>query len=202
MAEVISMDMLRREAEKRLHAQQAWANPGHKQSPEALLQELEIHKLELEVQNEELARAIAEAEAQRLKFQALDEISPCGHFMLAMSGEILELNAKAAEFLGVKTQDAIGRLFQVFIDTPQLPEVDRLFAQARQSEQEVPIRTLTIVRRRKLPLYVSGQIKASSHLLTGARYLLASLVDITTLKVIRDDVADALERSSGFAPLD
>jgi PAS domain S-box-containing protein len=200
MAELISMDVLRQEAQKRLLAQQAWADPCANHASSALLQELEIHKLELEVQNEELARAIAEAEAQRLKFQILNEISPCGHFTLSTAGEIFELNAAGAALLGAEAQDVIGRQLQVFIEPRLVPELEQLFAIASRTDREVPVENLTVIRPRRLPLYVSGQVKASAHL-GGSRHLLASLVDVTTLKLIRDEVAGALERNSGFAPL-
>jgi hypothetical protein len=65
-----------------------------------LIYELQVHQIELELQNEELCRARAMAEVESDKYIRLYDLAPSGYFTLSRKGEIIELNLAGALMLG------------------------------------------------------------------------------------------------------
>ncbi len=57
-----------------------------------LIQELEIHQVELELQNQELIQARLEAQKIAEKYTELYDLAPSGYFTLDNTGDILECN--------------------------------------------------------------------------------------------------------------
>lgn len=72
-------------------------------SPEAMrsvLHELQVHQIELELQNEELRRAHVELESTRQRYFDLYNQAPVGYVTVSEQGLILEANLTAAGMLG------------------------------------------------------------------------------------------------------
>jgi diguanylate cyclase (GGDEF)-like protein/PAS domain S-box-containing protein len=65
-----------------------------------LVQELQIHQVELDMQNEELRRSQAETAAALAKYADLYDSAPMGYFTFHRSGLILEVNLTGARLLG------------------------------------------------------------------------------------------------------
>ncbi|WP_462282082.1 PAS domain-containing sensor histidine kinase [Salinivirga cyanobacteriivorans] len=66
----------------------------------ALLEELSIHQIELEMQNEELLNAQTKLEKEKEKFQKLYDYAPVGYITINQTGNIIDLNYQAAELFG------------------------------------------------------------------------------------------------------
>ena len=85
-------DEVRREAEERLDATRATATPPPPPPPRdpdattRLLHELEVHQVELEMQNEEL-RAPERVEAGLARYTELFEFAPIGYAMLTPAAD-------------------------------------------------------------------------------------------------------------------
>lgn len=93
------MDDLRRRAESRIASgSPAPARTGTEM--QALLHELEVHRIELEMQNEQLRLAQMELEASRERYVQLYDGAPVGYVTIDHNGAILACNLTAAEMLG------------------------------------------------------------------------------------------------------
>ncbi len=89
-----------------------------------LLQELEVHQIELHMQNEELMLAREQAEIEANKYTELYDFAPTAYFTLSRKGEIQEINFSGANLLGKERSLLIGRLFGYFVTTESLPGYD------------------------------------------------------------------------------
>jgi PAS domain S-box-containing protein len=96
--------------------------------PRRLVQELQIHKIELELQNEELKQSKADAEAALEKFSDLYDFAPVGYFSVDEEGLILEANLTGAALLGTVRDRVAGRRFQLFV-APQCRPAFAVFLQ-------------------------------------------------------------------------
>jgi len=106
---------LRRQAEKRLLKRDAdLANIPLKDINE-LIHELEVHQIELEMQNEELRQAQMDMEAERDKYTDLYNFAPVGYFSISEKGLILDANLMGTTMLGVERGKLTGRYFSQFI---------------------------------------------------------------------------------------
>ncbi len=83
--------------------------------PRKLIHELEVHQVELEMQNEELRSTQGELEESRRKYSDLYDFAPVGYFSLDEKGVILELNLPGAELLHARRQYLIQKPFFSFV---------------------------------------------------------------------------------------
>lgn len=122
---------LRRRAEERLKRQMP---EGRGQSTEVetlrLVHELQVHQIELEMQNEELQQARAQVETllgeqlQRAHAQVevllaqytdLYDFAPTGYLTLDLDGAIRQVNLTGARLLGVERSRLVNRRFGLFV---------------------------------------------------------------------------------------
>lgn len=80
-----------------------------------MLHELQVHQIELEMQNEELRRAQGELELAREKYFDLYELAPVGYCSVGQSGVIVKANLTLATLLGVPRSVLTQRLLSQFI---------------------------------------------------------------------------------------
>lgn len=105
-------DVLRHAAEARL----ADADPtATATSPEALLHELQVHQIELEIQNEALRQAQDELEESRNRYIDLFESAPVAYVILSPDGGLTESNRLAARLLGFPRAQLLQHSFDEFI---------------------------------------------------------------------------------------
>src|SRR6476660_1170251 len=105
---VRSRGRLRREAEARVSLPTRAAEPKGENDALRLVHELEVHRIELEMQNDELRRAQHELEDSRDRYWALYDQAPVGYITLDAGGYILEANLTAATMLDFERGSMIG----------------------------------------------------------------------------------------------
>ncbi|MGQ7870372.1 hypothetical protein [Sunxiuqinia sp. sy24] len=105
---------LRQKAEEQLKAKQKKA-VFEDIDASRLVHELQVHQIELEMQNEELRRAYDTAETALKKYTMLYDLAPMGYFTLDGNGSICELNFTGADLLGDKRFKLINSNFKLFI---------------------------------------------------------------------------------------
>jgi PAS domain S-box-containing protein len=79
-----------------------------------LVEELQIHQIELEVQNEELRSIQYELEQSRKKYSDLYDFAPVGYLTINEEGRIVEANLTAAKQLGMERSILIGKPFNLY----------------------------------------------------------------------------------------
>ena len=81
----------------------------------ALLYELRVHQIELEMQNEELRRTQLELEVSRSRYFDLYDRAPVGYCTTSEEGKIPEINLTLATLLGESRDRLIDQLLSRFI---------------------------------------------------------------------------------------
>jgi len=106
---------LRRRAEQQFEVQHASTSEVSPQELRRLLAELQIQRIALDLQNEELQRARREIDAWRRRYTDLCDTAPIGYFTLGRDGLILEANPAGAGLLGLERGRLAGRRLAEFI---------------------------------------------------------------------------------------
>ena len=112
----LNNESLRKKAEKKLKSISKVELEVHSVEDAArLIQELRIHQVELEMQNEELKRAHNELAESRVKYSDLYDFAPVGYFTFDENGLILEVNLTGAGLLGIERSHLIKKPFSQYI---------------------------------------------------------------------------------------
>jgi len=118
---------LRRHAEARLSDQQKGQRSKAGDQPrkgsgskseadtQRLLHELEVHQIELEMQNAELEEARDKMEALLEKYTDLYDFAPVGYLTLDHEGGIREVNLAGASLLGIVRSALVKKRFGLFV---------------------------------------------------------------------------------------
>ena len=80
-----------------------------------LLHELQVHQIELEMQNEELRRAQLALEDSRARYVDLYEFAPVGYLTLTGEAVISEVNLTGARLLREERKKILGKRFARFV---------------------------------------------------------------------------------------
>lgn len=144
---------LRDRAEQRLGERPP---PGAMSEMDALklLHELQVHQIELEIQNEELQQARREALAALQRYTELYDFAPLGYFTLGRDGSIRQLNLAGAALLGAERTQLVGKRFGVFVAPVERPAfnafLNRLVASGTRASCEVALLNEADPERRRL----------------------------------------------------
>jgi PAS domain S-box-containing protein len=95
---------LRKKAEKILSKKTEVPQKISSGDNEKLIHELQVHQIELEMQNDELRKAQAEIEESRSRYVELYDFAPVGYFTLDHKGLIVDANLTGASLLGVERE--------------------------------------------------------------------------------------------------
>ena len=103
---------LRRRAELRLSRQQTKKAPCRTVADnQRQLHELEVHQIELEMQNAELQKSRNELEMALENYTDLYDFAPVGYFTLVADGAIQKANLTGASLVGIERSRLVGRSF-------------------------------------------------------------------------------------------
>lgn len=155
--------------------------------PIRLSHELQVHKIELELQNEDLISANRELDALRTHYQTMFEQAPVAYLMLSPSGDILELNTRAAGLLGGERHALLNRPMHDLVAVDSAAEFERLRLAAAEPVDGVSADNLVLRHPRVRRLHVKAQarrIEPPDH--DGALILLV-LMDISPLEPVVDE---------------
>ncbi len=170
--------MLRNKAEKQLKEnKKALDNLVYESDFKKLLHELQVHQIELEMQNEELIKANENAETALRKYTMLYDFAPMGYFTLEEDGTICDLNFTAAEMLDDKRFSLEGASFKLFVTDESKPVFDKFLKKAFARNGKVTCEVWLGYENRPLRL-----VYAEGIVLSDDDKCLLSLIDISAFK--------------------
>jgi len=147
----------------------------------SLVHELEVHQVELEIQNEELRRAKSEAEAFRDEFFELYDSAPVAYVTLNKKGIIERANQEAYRML--KGQDAFlpGNSFMLWIYKEDL-SIYFSFLEGHAARQRAGPAKLRLLGKEGVPVHVRMDASYKSDKNQEHQSWRLTLVDITEIK--------------------
>lgn len=150
-----------------------------------LLHELQVHQIELEMQNEELLQARQELEASRNKYAELYDFAPVNYFTLDAAGLIQEVNLAGAGLLGIERSLLVHAPFSSLI--------------ANNEDREIFANHLEMVLQKQVMLrceislkgtggtIIHGQLQSVAvSIASKANFILTTIVDVTVRKQLEE----------------
>lgn len=124
---------------------QAPTAPPDQGELERALHELQVHRIELEMQNEELRAAEVAHRAAARRYRELHDRAPTAYVTLDRGGVIIEVNRAACALFGVDRDDLLGRHLARFTDPASTPLLERCLAavRVRDARQSCPLGLIT-----------------------------------------------------------
>ncbi len=142
-----------------------------------IIQELDVHQKELELQNLKLLSTTTKAEADAEKYTNLYDFTPSGYFTLSKEGIIKDLNYKGANLLKKKRSLLLKKQMGIFISEETKP-IFNLFLKKifdSKTKQACEI-SLSIVPNTTLNVTLSGIVSEDGE------KCLVTMIDISKLK--------------------
>jgi len=103
-----------------------------------LLHELQVHQVELEMQNRELLEARVQIEEARDRYADLYDFAPVGYVILDQKGVITEINLTGASMLGKERSNILGHPFFNYLDRKDINPFMRLLKECwEKGEKEI-----------------------------------------------------------------
>src|SRR5688572_17923374 len=178
-------DQLRARAAKALAEHQhdlGWRRRG---DIEQVYQELEIHNVELEIQNQQLRNTEASLEIERNRYLALFEDAPVALLQVDDAGTIVEANRRALELFEEAGSAVVGATLGRFARGEQVEAIERCRRMLTEGERFTTELTLVVGGRERV-VQVSS-VAGSGH---GGDHQLA-LVDLTEMRFLEAQVAQS-----------
>ena len=126
----------------------------------SLTHELQVHQIELEMQNEELRRAQHETEESQARYADLYDFAPVGYLTLDEKGLISQLNLTAAALLGIERTVPHQQTFFLFSQTGISGHI--LSPQRKKCSNLIPEQTCELVLKRKDGTLFDGQLESTA----------------------------------------
>jgi formate hydrogenlyase transcriptional activator len=185
---------LRHQAEEQQTAKASAARPLRTENEtQRLFHELQVHQIELEMQNAELRRAQEELELSRDKYAELYDFAPVGYFIFDTRGQIREVNLTGAQLLGMERRLLVNRPFSDFISDEE--------------GRKILSNHLTLVLQRQVMLrceirltgndgrVINGHLQSVAVAVENKTgYILTSIIDNTVRKQLGEELQNAHDK--------
>jgi len=181
----------------RQKAEELWEHKFNDRNPHLaeyealkLIHELQVHQIELELQNEELIIAKRDAVVATEKYTDLFDFAPSGYFGLSPEYEIIDLNFKGAEMLGNERGYLKNQSFYRFVSGDSKPAFTAFIEKVFKTNTTQTIE-IKLINGHQSPLYVfiTGIAKENE------KQCLVNVVDINQRKQMEFDLIRAKEKA-------
>ena len=167
--------ILRKKAEKLMFEKQNHSDANSNvMDQQKLLHELQVHQIELEMQNEELLYEVEMVEKILKKNALLFDLAPMGYFTIDATGKIFELNQAGARMLRDNSTNLINANFKIFVVDRARTVFESFIKNAFQKGEKVSCKVM--LEKNKKPLcyvYLEGLV------IPDDQKLLLSVVNIS-----------------------
>lgn len=153
-----------------------------------VIRELQLHQIELTLQNEELQRIQTELERTRNQYIDLYNFAPVGYFTFNQDGHILQVNFTGAELLGEDQNYLRGKPITGYL-SHKAGEIFRLHQQEVLASEQPQTCELCLNKRDGGPIYV--QIKSIFDRQEG--HLRSTIIDMSDRKQAEDQLKQTNE---------
>ncbi|MFT5640934.1 MAG: PAS domain S-box-containing protein, partial [Cyclobacteriaceae bacterium] len=185
---------LRQKAEELLNNKIPKAAFGNSEAKvHKLIHELEVHQIELELQNEELMLAKESEKSTAEKYIALYDFSPSGYFTLSPEGNISELNLTGSVLLGKDRSYLKNKRFSLFISEDSKSTFNRFIQKVFESNSKESCE-IAVLRQDESQRY----IHISGIAVENGEQCLLTLVDMTKQKLTEQKLHKSEELLNEF----
>ena len=159
-----------------------------------LFQELQVHQIELEMQNDELRIANEELEMQQTKFAGIYDLAPVGYFILDHNGLIEEVNNAGLNLIEAGKAGIKYRLLKNLVAPDYVKTYEdfhkRLLTSA--TKQSCQVKFFTAAKQREFYAQVEGIAINTTYNLKPQYYI--AIIDITERIEAEQVLAETKER--------
>ena len=156
MTEGSAENKLRTKAEAKIRERSNVLQNLTLEESKSLLHELEVHQVELEMQNEELREAQHRLEEVRDQYTDLFDFAPIGYLVLNEKAIIKNINLTACDLFGIERSFIIEKPFSAYITNG---ESRTLFLNLRKAFEKGVLHTFEIEIKHKLIVIFSALLQ-------------------------------------------
>jgi PAS domain S-box-containing protein len=166
---------LRRQAEEQLKRRRSESTgPRTEMETTRLVHELEVHEIELEMQNEELLQARAHSEELLARYTDLYDFAPTGYFTLTRDGTIVAVNLTGVRLVGLERAQLLNRRFGFLTSEGDRPVFNAFLEKTFESRKQ-EFCEMSLLRANAAPLFVRVEAVVSE----DQRECRAAVLDVT-----------------------
>lgn len=158
-----------------------------------LIHELQVHQIELEMQNEELRRDQGELEISRARYFDLYDLAPVGYFTVSENGKIVEANLTAAKLLGIERGTLLAQPLTRFV-VPEDREVWQHHARQVFESGELLCWEMQLSGAQGKPFWALVEALVKPEALSGQSVCRLALSDITERRRVEAALQESEER--------
>jgi chemotaxis family two-component system sensor kinase Cph1 len=162
---------------------------------DALIHELQVHQIELEMQNEELRDSRRELEKLHEKYYDLYNFAPVGYFTLDLSSKITDLNTTGADLLGFTRERLAETLFQWYVPSKHTELFQYHLKQALKTNEK-QVFELGIIRKNGIIFYAHVELLPQVDPEVQIKMV---VVDITERKNLEEELKRSNQELQQFA---
>jgi PAS domain S-box-containing protein len=188
---MMDAEEIRQQARKLLQQGYAIHEFTNEQDLKKIIEELQIHQIELELQNEELIRTQQILEQTQRKYLDLYDYAPVGYITFDPNGIILEMNLTASSMLGEPRRRLVGRTLTPYLTNDSVVlfyqhchTVANHTDQLRRWECELTLRSDDPDK----PRYVQLESVAAEEADTRQMRVRSAMIDITEQKLASEQL--------------
>jgi chemotaxis family two-component system sensor kinase Cph1 len=162
---------------------------------DTLIHELQVHQVELEMQNEELRDSRRELEKLHEKYYDLYNFAPIGYFTIDLSSKITNINTTGADLLGFTKESLEKTLFNWYV-APKYTKSFQYHLKQALGTMEKQVFELGLIRKNGIIFYAHVELLPQ---VDPEIQIKMAVVDITERKKLEEELKRSNQELQQFA---